>query len=74
MVTQRHDNGDTTATDSSPSAVRYILAANQGDSEPFTMKMEAICSSEMSALIRTTWHHIPENGICEDKRVFMYEE
>jgi hypothetical protein len=39
---------------SSPSAVRYILAANQGGSKSFTLKMEVICSSDIT---RTTWHH-----------------
>jgi hypothetical protein len=28
-----------------------------------TLKVEAICSSEMSLHTRTTWHHIPEDSI-----------
>jgi hypothetical protein len=28
-----------------------------------TLMMEAICSSKTSVLTRSTWHHIPEDGI-----------
>jgi hypothetical protein len=49
---------------SSLSVVRYILAANQWDSEAFTLKKETICFSEMSVLTRATrHHHIPEDSI-----------
>jgi hypothetical protein len=46
---------------SSPSVVRYILAAKHGDSEYLTLKMEAIRSSETSVLTRTTRKYIPED-------------
>jgi hypothetical protein len=36
----------------------------------FTLKMEAILSSETSALARATWRHIPEDNILHRLRVF----
>jgi hypothetical protein len=42
---------------SSLSAVRYILAADQLNSESLTLKIEAICSSETSVLTKTTRRH-----------------
>jgi hypothetical protein len=47
-----------------PPVVRYVLAANQGDSGSLTLKMKAICPSETSVLTRTTRRlHIAEDSI-----------
>jgi hypothetical protein len=49
---------------STASVVRYILAAKQGDSDLFALKMEAIRSSETYVLTKTTGHRlILEDGV-----------
>jgi hypothetical protein len=51
----RHDTGDNRSMRlSSPSVVRYILTAKQGDSQSFILTIEVVCSSETPVLKRTT--------------------
>jgi hypothetical protein len=46
------------------------LPAHVGSSlaDFYTLKMEAICSSETSVYTISTWHHIPEDGILHSHR------
>jgi hypothetical protein len=51
--------------------MRYILAANQGDSECFTVKMKAAYSSEKTVFRRTTWRrHTQGDSILHRLRLF----
>jgi hypothetical protein len=48
----------------------YFLAANQGESESFTLKMDMIWSSEPSLLTTNTRHlNIPEDNILHRLRL-----
>jgi hypothetical protein len=53
------------------SVLRLLVTANLVPSSPIlpNMMMDAICSSETSALITGTRRHIPEDGILHRSRV-----
>jgi hypothetical protein len=55
--------------------LRLLVTANVVPSSPIlvTLMMESIHSSETSVLTRTTWRHIPEDGILQSKFCSLFD-
>jgi hypothetical protein len=54
------------------SVSRWLNSAGSSFVDFSTLKMEAICSSEMSVHTRSTRRHIPEDGILHSHRCESY--